>query len=129
MKTLLARIGFALVLAASLTLIGAHFGVASTAAVEREVAVTFDDLPSSSSHDVATLRKITERLVQTLKSNRVPVTAFVNEQKLYQNQTEERIAILKMWVDAGFDLGNHTYSHMRLYNASLEEHERGCHQG
>ena len=94
-------------------------GAATTA--DRAVAVTFDDLPSSSSHDVATLRKITERLIQTLKSNGVPVTAFVNEVKLYQDHTPERIAILKMWLDAGFDLGNHSYSHMRLYNVSVEQ--------
>jgi peptidoglycan/xylan/chitin deacetylase (PgdA/CDA1 family) len=100
-----------------------HSEAAAPTAQQREVAVTFDDLPSSSSHDVATLRKLTERLIQTLTSNRVPVTGFVNEQKLYQNQTDERIAILKLWLDAGLDLGNHSYSHMRLYNVPVAKME------
>lgn len=103
---------------------------ASTLPAAREVAVTFDDLPSSSSDDVATLRQLTERLLKTLKSSGVPVTAFVNEQKLYQDfRTSERIAILKMWLDAGFDLGNHTYSHLRLYNTPLDKFEEDLIRG
>ena len=108
-----------LTVAAAMTL---ALGQTGRPAAERVVAVTFDDLPSSTSHDVAALRAMTERLLQTLKSNNVPVIGFVNERKLYQDdKTAERTAILKMWLDAGFDLGNHTYSHMRLYNNPLEK--------
>ncbi len=103
-------------------LTGLHSSRASAVSAGREVAVTFDDLPSSTSHDVRTLRQMTERLLQTLKSKRVPVTGFVNERKLYQDDhSVERIAILKLWIDAGFDLGNHTYSHQRLFATPLEK--------
>lgn len=125
------RISLLIALGAAVTL-SASSGPsgASTLPAAREVAVTFDDLPSSASHDVATLRQLTERLLKTLKSNGVPVTAFVNEQKLYQGAgTSERIPILKMWLDAGFDLGNHTYSHLRLYNTPLDKFEQDVIRG
>jgi peptidoglycan/xylan/chitin deacetylase (PgdA/CDA1 family) len=48
----------------------------------------------------------------------------VNEGKLHQrgpNEVEARAAILKLWVDAGFELGNHTYSHLDMFTASAEK--------
>ena len=53
---------------------------------------------------------------------------FVNEGKLFvEGETpadaEARIAILKTWVDAGLELGNHTYSHHSLNRTPLEEFE------
>jgi Polysaccharide deacetylase len=46
----------------------------------------------------------------------VPAIGFVNEGKLFRNDTLvfERINLLKQWLNAGFDLGNHTYSHKSL---------------
>lgn len=86
----------------------------------REVAVTFDDLPSPQSYDVATLRDLTSKLLKTIASNQLPVIGFVNESKLYErDEVEARTAILKMWLDAGLELGNHTYSHLRLYTTPL----------
>src|ERR1044072_9146342 len=82
---------------------------------QREVAVTFDDLPSPQSYDVATLRDLTSKLLKSITSNHVPVIGFVNEGKLYErSEVEARTAILKLWLDAGLELGNHTYSHLRL---------------
>lgn len=85
--------------------------------VDREVAVTFDDLiwqgPPLSTKEI---REMTEKLLRSLKANSVPAFADVNERKLYvDGQLDpERVAILKMWLDAGAELGNHTYSHMAL---------------
>ncbi len=60
----------------------------------------------------------------------MPVVGFVNEGKLFlEGETpadaEARIAVLKTWVDAGFELGNHTYSHRSLNRTPLEEFEGG----
>ena len=83
----------------------------------REVAVTFDDLlwqgPPLSTQET---RAMTEKLLRSLKANGVPVFADVNERKLYEDGklNPERVAILRMWLDAGAELGNHTYSHMAL---------------
>lgn len=90
----------------------------------RFVAVTVDDLPLQQQADLATTRVLTAKLLQTLTANRIPAIGFVNEGKLHNNndsELEARTAILKMWLDAGLDLGNHTYSHLRYYNATLEQ--------
>ncbi len=59
------------------------------------------------------MQKIVERLLEKIKQEKTPVTAFVNENKLEVNgnRDPERVAILKSWLDAGIDLGNHTYAH------------------
>jgi peptidoglycan/xylan/chitin deacetylase (PgdA/CDA1 family) len=100
------------------------------AGAERSVAVTFDDLPGASlaGSDVATLRASTTRLLAGLAAHRIPVIGFVNEGKLVvagetPAQAEARIAVLRMWLDAGHELGNHTYSHRSLNRVPLDEFE------
>jgi peptidoglycan/xylan/chitin deacetylase (PgdA/CDA1 family) len=58
----------------------------------------------------------------------VPVVGFVNEGKLFLEgegpaEVAARTSVLRMWTDAGFELGNHTYSHQSLNNRPLEEFE------
>jgi peptidoglycan/xylan/chitin deacetylase (PgdA/CDA1 family) len=48
----------------------------------------------------------------------------VNEQKLYKpGEVDQRIKTLSMWLDGGFELGNHTFSHTSLNKAGLREFE------
>ncbi len=94
------------------------------AAPQRAVAVTIDDLPLQSNYDLTTSRALTAKLLQTLTAHRIPAIGFVNEGKLHSNndrELEARTGLLNMWLDAGMDLGNHTYSHLRYYNATLDE--------
>jgi peptidoglycan/xylan/chitin deacetylase (PgdA/CDA1 family) len=99
---------------------------------DRSVAVTFDDLPGPPgglvSNDVAALRENTRKLLGTLADRGVPVVGFVNEGKLFVDGegpagVEARKAVLKTWVDAGFELGNHSYSHKSLNTTPLAEFE------
>ncbi len=97
---------------------------------ERSVAVTFDDLPGASltGRDVATLRASTEKLLAGLAEHRIPVVGFVNEGKLTvegesKAEADARAAVLRMWVAAGHELGNHTYSHRSLNRVPLAEFE------
>jgi peptidoglycan/xylan/chitin deacetylase (PgdA/CDA1 family) len=93
------------------------------AAPARFVAVTIDDLPLQMHYDLATARALTTKLLQTLTAHRIPAIGFVNEGKLHVNndsELEARTGLLRRWLDAGLDLGNHTYSHLRYYNAPLE---------
>jgi peptidoglycan-N-acetylglucosamine deacetylase len=106
--------------------------VASAASDERKVAVTFDDLPgppgSLVSQDVAALRENTRKLLATFAELHIPVVGFVNEGKLFVDgekpeDAEARIAVLKTWLEAGHELGNHTYSHPSLNRTPLQEFE------
>jgi peptidoglycan/xylan/chitin deacetylase (PgdA/CDA1 family) len=89
----------------------------------REVAVTFDDLPTPHG-DLEEMRSITKRLLESFKRTGVPVVGFVNEGKLYRRgETDARIELLRLWLDAGFELGNHTFSHINLQRAPLADYE------
>lgn len=90
----------------------------------RAVAVTFDDLPfvAGPADDAATLRTLTASLLESLAGNGVPVVGFVNEAKLYREGRldEARVALLEGWLDAGQELGNHTFSHLSLNKVPLD---------
>ena len=95
----------------------------------REVAVTFDDLPAPYG-DLEDMRRITAKLLESLKRNRVPAIGFVNEAKLYRRgETDARTDLLRAWLDAGFELGNHTFSHVNLQRAPLAEYEEDVVRG
>ena len=89
----------------------------------RTVAVTFDDLPVISlRRDLATQATITRKLLHAIKSHRVPAIGFVNENKLLTNgqRDERRVALLRRWLDANLELGNHTFSHPDLHRTPLD---------
>lgn len=89
----------------------------------RTVAVTFDDLPVISlRRDLATQATITRKLLHAIESHQVPAIGFVNENKLLTNgqRDERRVALLRMWLDANLELGNHTFSHPDLHRTPLD---------
>ncbi len=99
-------------------------------AATRTVAVTIDDLPGAAAalvaNDPATVLETNRRLVAALTAAGVPATGFVNQGKLDVEGEDAtaraaRVAALREWVDAGFELGNHTYSHRSLNRLPLEE--------
>jgi peptidoglycan/xylan/chitin deacetylase (PgdA/CDA1 family) len=98
---------------------------------DRQVAITIDDLPAgSNSMSAATINEMTSKLLGTLRDQKVPVVGFVNERKLYKlGEVDERIKALRMWLDYGFELGNHTFTHMSLNQAGLKAWEDDVIQG
>jgi peptidoglycan/xylan/chitin deacetylase (PgdA/CDA1 family) len=90
----------------------------------REIAITFDDLPATNG-GIENMTDVTKRLLQSIKANKVPAIGFVNEIKLYNAGTlnPKAVALLKMWLDAGLELGNHTYSHISIDQAPLERYK------
>lgn len=93
---------------------------------QRFIAVTIDDLPVvSTRNDLKSRRQITKNLLAHLRQAKVPAIGFVNENKLYKSEKriEAEVDLLRLWLDAGLDLGNHTYSHMSLHNNPLDKYE------
>ncbi len=94
----------------------------------RRVAVTFDDLPfiSVTPLDAEARRDRTRELLSRVRAEGCPTIGFVNEYGLHGlNRTPgptpdpDGVALLAMWVDAGFELGNHTFAHTDLHQTSL----------
>lgn len=106
---------------------GVLLALGSTAPAQREVCVTFDDLPIAGvlRHGVASSRAITSKLLAAVGAHQIPAIGFVNEDKLAgaRGVDPARLALLRQWLDAGLELGNHTYSHLDLHTHSLEEFE------
>jgi peptidoglycan/xylan/chitin deacetylase (PgdA/CDA1 family) len=96
------------------------------------VAVTIDDLPAGMADRLpaADITALTGKLLTTLRDQKIPVVGFVNEKKLYKpGEVDERIKALQMWLDYGFELGNHTFSHMSLNQVELKDWEDDVVQG
>jgi peptidoglycan-N-acetylglucosamine deacetylase len=73
---------------------------------------------------------MTTKLLSTLRERKVPVVGFVNEKKLYKSgEVDQRIKALEMWLDYGFELGNHTFSHASLNQVGLKAWEDEIVQG
>ena len=93
----------------------------------REVAITFDDVPLLPRQaNVQSYRRINEKLLKSITANQVPAIGFVNEGKLYVGGKPDsaRVEVLKMWVDAGLELGNHTRSHSSFQTTSLADYQQ-----
>ena len=93
---------------------------------KNQVCFTFDDLPvaalSFKSNDFQ--KSVTVKILTALKKHNIPAIGFVNEIKLYDNNQPDtsEINLLKMWLDAGLDLGNHTFSHMDYHKVNTKKY-------
>lgn len=92
---------------------------------QNKIAVTIDDLPLQriGSYSKEQYESLTKKLLTNLSLQKVPIIGFVNEGKLFTNNKldESKAALLKQWLDAGFELGNHSFSHKSANQISAEE--------
>ena len=88
-----------------------------------EVAITVDDLPAHGDLPAGVTRaEIAKSMIATFKAKGLPgVYGFVNAKRPEGDEVKEEV--LKIWTDAGFSLGNHTYSHLDLNTATLQAFE------
>jgi peptidoglycan/xylan/chitin deacetylase (PgdA/CDA1 family) len=91
----------------------------------KRIALTFDDLPGvSQQSSLAVLEDINQRLLATLRIERVPAVGFVNAQGLeVEGEREARIDLLRRWVGPSLTLGNHTFSHPDLNQVPLADYQ------
>jgi peptidoglycan/xylan/chitin deacetylase (PgdA/CDA1 family) len=87
----------------------------------RTVAVTVDDLPFVGyGLPLGEVKPLSRALVAALAARKVPAVAFVNEDKVFvSGEVDARIALLEEWLDAGMELGNHTWGHTGLTRTPL----------
>ena len=93
------------------------------------VALTFDDLPSAGTLPAGDQRaRIATTLTSELKANHLEGTyGFVNAVRL-ENDPDAQQA-LRIWIDAGMNIGNHTWSHPSLTDNTAEAYEREIARG
>jgi len=109
-----------------------NFLAAQAPKPDRQVAITIDDLPAGMADRLpaADITALTTKLLGTLRDQKIPAVGFVNEKKLYKpGEVDERIKALQLWVDGGFELGNHTFSHASLNQVGLKAWEDDVIQG
>ncbi len=89
------------------------FGSSAAEAKDKDrVALTFDDLPALSLLQSQAYTDYSNAMIlRGLKRHHMPAIGFVNEGKLDEGDRPKQIADLKTWLDAGMQLGNHTFSH------------------
>ncbi|HMM36873.1 MAG TPA: polysaccharide deacetylase family protein [Thermoanaerobaculia bacterium] len=125
-----AVLAFALITAPAAVLL-AEKGGASAVPTRRTVAVTVDDLPFvTHGLPLEAVRKLSRELVASLAARKVPAVAFVNEDRLFvPGEVDERIALLTEWLDAGMELGNHTFGHVGFTATPLPKMKDAVVQG
>ena len=123
-----------------MTLLLALLGAFITAALapqqpppSREVCFTIDDLPwvSAVSQTPDAIEAQTQQLLAGLEAHRIPAIGFVNEDKLAGDGAvrERQVRLLQHWLDAGLELGNHTFSHRDLHTTPLETFQQDVIRG
>ncbi len=89
----------------------------------RRVAITIDDGPVVGEPiDLGAFQRVTNGLIGSFQAEKVPVTIFINERQLnVPGQRDARAAVVEQWLNAGFEVGSHTYSHRSANTVTVDE--------
>jgi peptidoglycan/xylan/chitin deacetylase (PgdA/CDA1 family) len=95
------------------------------------IAVTVDDLPfADRSANFSEVRRSTTRILSALKSNGAAAVGFVNEDRLADTGScAAGVGILRQWLRAGNELGNHNYGHVGLQETPLAAYQEAVLKG
>lgn len=100
---------------------------------EKQMCITVDDLPlvrygiKKINHE----QEITEGLIAAFKKHNVPAIGYVNENKVRPNEglDSSRVQLLERWMEEGYELGNHTFSHKNYHRVSFKEYTQDVLKG
>ena len=97
-------------------------------AAQKKVCITIDDVPvvDYGMNTVEDWQNITDKLLTTCEQKGIPAIGYVNEGKFHKNGNldAERAKILEVWLERGFELGNHTFSHPNYHKVGLKDFKR-----
>ena len=88
----------------------------------RPILVTVDDLPISSSRlhpDPAERERITRGMLDVLRKHRIQAVAFVTWDRVLTPADKD---LLRLWMEAGHELGNHTFKHLNYTRTAPREY-------
>ncbi len=95
--------------------------LAACRAQPREIAITLDDVPLVGYYtypdDFQRIQAI-DSMTQALARHNAPFTVFAIGQDV---AVEQEAALLDRWLDAGAQLGNHTYTHRNMGELTVAE--------
>lgn len=122
---------FLVVLFVSLLAPGA---VAQPAAENRRVVLTFDDLPATGFGvdpcDAPAFYALNQRILAHLAQAEAPALGLANEGHVCEEARAEVLPrIYQMWLAAGHELGNHSFSHYDLNSVSLDTYVADIRRG
>ncbi len=92
---------------------------------QKQVCITVDDLPvvGYGLNSDADWKSVTDKLISNFKKFDIPAIGYVNEGKLKVRGklSQQRVALLETWLSNGYELGNHTYSHIDYHKNSFKD--------
>ncbi|GAB3912072.1 polysaccharide deacetylase family protein [Larkinella knui] len=93
---------------------------------QKKIVITVDDLPGVTSYYRTPDGRLimNQKLVRHFQNYRVPAIGFVISQWLYRDGAPDpnQVNVLKLWLDAGLELGNHTFLHKDFTVISTQEY-------
>ena len=93
-----------------------------------KISITIDDVPNTKKFRADHYRSL---LLETLDSLNIPIAIFINEGLIYRTiDTVQNLMPLEEWAKRNFiTLGNHTFSHLRYSDVTLDEFKKDVEKG
>lgn len=91
------------------------------------IVLTFDDLPCQGSGKFKRQLEINQKILTTLKKYHTCAIAFANAGRFARKK--DAIDLLKLWINEGHILGNHTYNHSAASKVSLKSYKQDIANG
>ena len=95
---------------------------------KRKMAVSFVAFPPSYRRGVSDYRKSAKTLINKLQQNDVPAVGFMPGSQWVKFRTDitdftpKKESVLRMWLDAGLEIGADSFNHTRFSEVDYEKH-------